>query len=63
MQNDRARTQAARQRRIEIHSMMEKLKEGGGGDGVMWDVVVAVTGVAAPFSPAPSLGATVASEW
>jgi hypothetical protein len=30
MQNDRARTQAARQRRIEIHNMMEKLKEGGG---------------------------------
>tara|TARA_B110000046_G_scaffold148317_1_gene156190 strand:- start:171 stop:338 length:168 start_codon:yes stop_codon:yes gene_type:complete len=24
---------------------------------------VAVTGVAAPFSPAPPLGATVASEW
>jgi hypothetical protein len=31
MQNDRARTQAARQRRIEIHNMMEKLKEAGGG--------------------------------
>ena len=29
-QNDRARTQAARQRRIEIHNMMEKLKGGGG---------------------------------